>query len=182
MSHDGCKSHGHYIKASRMFRTSSWCSIRLYSGQKGRCLNVMKNSKVRMSLFGYVCQDTNGWNHGQVWKIQLFLFKKSVRSSISRTIKGKAIWENPLNAYSYTVKKRLFLSVYVDDIKLAGRKQNIVPTWKVLMRDVDMGEPTSFFTMFIWVALKECVKSTKILWRTTAICSTPGFLPDLKKN
>ena len=27
------------------------------------------------------------------------------------------------NAYSYTVKKGLFLSVYVDDIKLAGKKQ-----------------------------------------------------------
>ena len=31
------------------------------------------------------------------------------------------------NAYSYTVKKGLILSVYVDDIKLAGKKQNIDP-------------------------------------------------------
>ena len=31
------------------------------------------------------------------------------------------------NACSYTVKKGLFLSVYVDDIKLAGKKQNIDP-------------------------------------------------------
>ena len=29
-------------------------------------------------------------------------------------------------------EKGLFLSVYVDDIKLAGMKQNIVPRWKVL--------------------------------------------------
>ena len=41
-------------------------------------------------------------------------------------------------------EKRLFLSVYVDDVKLAGKKQNIVPLWKVLMKDVDLGEPTSF--------------------------------------
>ena len=36
------------------------------------------------------------------------------------------------------------LSVYVDDIKLAGKKQNIDPMWKILMKDVDLGEPTSF--------------------------------------
>ena len=40
--------------------------------------------------------------------------------------------------------KRLFLSVYVDDIKLAGKKQNIDPMWKVLDKEVDLGEPTSF--------------------------------------
>ena len=38
----------------------------------------------------------------------------------------------------------LFLSVYVDDIKLAGKKQNIDPMWKVLNDEVDLGEPTSF--------------------------------------
>ena len=34
--------------------------------------------------------------------------------------------------------------MYVDDIKLAGKKQTINPTWKILMKDVDSGEPTSF--------------------------------------
>ena len=34
--------------------------------------------------------------------------------------------------------------MYVDDIKLAGKKQNISPTWKIPMKDVDLGEPTSF--------------------------------------
>ena len=38
----------------------------------------------------------------------------------------------------------LFFSVYVDDIKLAGKKQNIDPMWKVLNKEVDLGEPTSF--------------------------------------
>ena len=36
-------------------------------------------------------------------------------------------------------------SVYVDDIKLAGKKQNIDPMWKVPNKQVDLGEPTSFF-------------------------------------
>ena len=43
------------------------------------------------------------------------------------------------------LEKGLFLSVYVDDIKLAGKKQNINPMWKVLNKEVDLGEPTSFF-------------------------------------
>ena len=29
-------------------------------------------------------------------------------------------------------EKGLFLSVYVDDIKLAGKKQNLDPMWKIL--------------------------------------------------
>ena len=42
-------------------------------------------------------------------------------------------------------EKGLFLSVYVDDdIKLAGKKQNIHPMWKVLNKEVVLGEPTSF--------------------------------------
>ena len=42
-------------------------------------------------------------------------------------------------------EKRLFLSVYADDIKLAGKKQNINPMWNVLNKEVDLGEPTSSF-------------------------------------
>ena len=41
-------------------------------------------------------------------------------------------------------EKGLFLSVYVDDIILAGKKQNLDPMWKVLNKEVDLGEPTSF--------------------------------------
>ena len=32
----------------------------------------------------------------------------------------------------------------MDDIKLAGKKQNIDPMWKVLNKEFDLGEPTSF--------------------------------------
>ena len=48
------------------------------------------------------------------------------------------------NVCSYTVKKGLFLSVYVDDIKLAGKKQNLDPMWKLINKELDLGEPTSF--------------------------------------
>ena len=32
----------------------------------------------------------------------------------------------------------------MDDIKLAGITENIDPMWKVLNKEVDLGEPTSF--------------------------------------
>ena len=48
------------------------------------------------------------------------------------------------NVSSLHREKGLFLSVYVDDIKLAGKKHNIDPMWKVLNKEVDLGEPTSF--------------------------------------
>ena len=48
------------------------------------------------------------------------------------------------NVSSFIVKKGLFLSVYVDDLKLAGKKQNIDPMWKLLNKEVDLGRTNIF--------------------------------------
>ena len=40
-------------------------------------------------------------------------------------------------------KQGLFLLVHVDDIKMAGKKQNLDPMWKLLNKELDLGEPTS---------------------------------------
>ena len=39
--------------------------------------------------------------------------------------------------------------------QMAGKKQNLDPMWKTFMKEVDLGEPSSFFDHVIWVALKE---------------------------
>ena len=44
----------------------------------------------------------------------------------------------------------LFLSVYVEDIRMAGKKQNRAFMWKKLMRNVDLVEPTSFLDHVYW--------------------------------
>ena len=73
----GGKSNGHYIKATRMRRTSSRRNICLYQGQNGRCINVIENSKGQnVQIFVYVYQSTNGPNHGPVWKTQSFLLSE----------------------------------------------------------------------------------------------------------
>ena len=60
--------------------------------------------------------------------------------------------------------KRLFLSVYVDDIKLAGKKQNIDPMWKVLNEEVDLGEPTSFLDhVYLGCTQRQCEISKDIV-------------------
>ena len=46
----------------------------------------------------------------------------------------------------------------MDDIKLAGKKQNINPMWKELNKEVDLGEPTFFLIMYTWDVLKGNVK------------------------
>ena len=48
--------------------------------------------------------------------------------------------------------------MYVDDIQLAGKKHNLDPMWKVLSKEVDLGEPKSFLDHFSWDALKENAK------------------------
>ena len=37
--------------------------------------------------------------------------------------------------------------MHVDDIKLDGKEQNNDPIWKVLDKEVDLEEPTSFFDL-----------------------------------
>ena len=72
-------------------------------------------------------------------------------------------------------QKGLFLSVYVDDIKLAGKKQNIDPMWKVLNKEVDLGEPTSFLDhVYLGCTQRQCEK-IKILWTITEPCLNHEF-------
>ena len=54
-------------------------------------------------------------------------------------------------------KQGLFLWRYVNDVKLAGGKQNMAPTWKKLMKLVDLGEPTSFLDhVFLGCTQRQC--------------------------
>ena len=61
-------------------------------------------------------------------------------------------------------QKGFLLSVCVDDIKMAGKKQNRSPTWKILMKGVDLGEPTSSLDHVCWCSTwRECQISKEIV-------------------
>ena len=52
----------------------------------------------------------------------------------------------------------------MDDIKLAGKTENIEPTWKILMEDVDLGEPTSCLDdVYLGCTQRECQISKDIV-------------------
>ena len=56
--------------------------------------------------------------------------------------------------------KKFFLSVYVDDIKLAGKKQNLDAMWKVSIKEVDLGEPTFFLDhVYLGCTQRQCQTS-----------------------
>ena len=147
---------------------------------------VIENSeKSECQIFGYVHQNTNGPNRGPAWKTQSFLLSEICTVILCQYFYGKG---NSRKFYWNTVGKKvpnweclflnrekrlflsLFLSVCVDDIKLARKKQNIDPMWKVLYKEVDLGEPTSFLDHVYLVALKENAKRAKILWTITETC------------
>ena len=50
----------------------------------------------------------------------------------------------------------------MDDIELAGKKHNIDPMWKVLNKEVDLGEPTSFLDhVYLGCTQRQCEISKK---------------------
>ena len=54
--------------------------------------------------------------------------------------------------------------MYVDDIKLAGKKHNIDPMWKLLNKEVDLGEPTSFLDhVYLGCTQRQCEVSQNIV-------------------
>ena len=89
-------------------------------------------------------------------------------------------WEKVSNWECLPVhrQKGLFLSGYVDDIKLAGKKQNIDPMWK---KSIWENQHLSLI-MYSWPALKDNVKSAKILWTITEPCLNREFLWRELKN
>ena len=72
--------------------------------------------------------------------------------------------------------------MYVDGIKLAGKKQNIDPMWKVLLKEVDFGEPTFFLNhVYLVCTQRECPTSKK-KWTITEVCLNPKSLLELQKS
>ena len=154
------------LEFTHLSPVTSWCTWSLPAPRGYPNKNVQ--------IFGYVYQSTNGPNRGPAWKTQSFLSKGICTVTLWQDKNGKS---NLKKFYWNTVGKRknwecvfvnrarrLFLPVYVDDIKLAGKTENIEPTWKLLMEEVDLGEPTSFLDhVYLGCTQRECQISNDIL-------------------
>ena len=101
------------------------------------------------------------------------------------TVLWEHVWEKVLNWECLFVNRArgLLLSVYVDDIKLAGKNRKHGTDLENSHERRWPGRTNIIsWPRIFWDALKESVKSARILRQTTEICSNPGFLLEPKKN
>ena len=131
--------HGYHLQIAGLRWTSIRRSIGVYPSKNGRCSQIIENSQIGMSMYGHP---------GLLWERQ---FEK---------ILLKYGWEKFPNWECLFVhrKKGLFLSVYVDDIKLAGKRQDIDPMWKVLNKEVIKENQHLSLIMYTWDALNDSAK------------------------
>ena len=59
------------------------------------------------------------------------------------------------NVFLFIKKQRLLLSVHVDDIRMTGRKKNMTPMWKKLMKNIDPDETDSFLDHVYFFCLEQ---------------------------
>ena len=72
--------------------------------------------------------------------------------------------------------------MYVDDIKLAGKKQNIDPMWKALNKEADLGEPTSFLDhVHLGCTQRQCEISKGIV-DTQRECEPGNYCKGVQRN
>ena len=139
---------------------------------------LLKNSQIGVSRHLDSSTTTQiGQNHGPLWKTQSFLLNEIFFGHpFGRTIVGKAIWEDPIEAWlgekfqignvSFVHREKgLFLSVYVDDIKLAGKKQNLDPMWKLLQQKSRFGITNISFLDHVYLGCtqRQCQVSKDIV-------------------
>ena len=86
----------------------------------GRAVRVIKEEFVRTQLAALL------WQKFAEWKISEIGFEKLVD------------WEC---LYVHREKK-LFLSVYVDDLKMVGKKENMEPMWAELRKHLNLDPPS----------------------------------------
>ena len=98
------KNHGYHLQIAKVRRTSSRRSIGLHPGKDGRCSKIVQQFQHRnVQPLGFVYHDTNGQNHGPVWKTQSFLLNEICMVILWQDCYGKG---NSRNFYWNTVGKK----------------------------------------------------------------------------
>ena len=119
-------------------------------------------------------RSTNGLNHGPVWKTQSFLLKAICTVIHQQDCNGKGnssqvCWNTVgkrfqiVNACSLRERNDYSCLCMWTIYKLAGKKQNTVPMWKVLWKTLIWENQHLSLTTSIWVALNRSAKSEDIV-------------------
>ena len=164
------KSNGCYCKVTRLWRTSSWCSICLYTQVKiGGRSQIAQNSQVRMSRRMDTSSTTqNGLNPGQTLKI-LWYFSNEICMDIhwqdcyGKDNSRKFYWN--LDGKKYQIGN---VCLFIENKDYSYRFSWMTYTWlersrmwlpcgRELMKNVDLDEPTSFLDhVYLGCTQREC--------------------------
>ena len=176
ISNDSSQSHGYHIQTARVRRTSSWCSICLHPGKNGRCSKkYWKFPNRNVQTFGFIHHDTNGLNHGPVWKTQSFLLRRICTVILWQDCYGKgnmrkSFWSTvarkfPIgNACSYTVKKGYsYLCMWMTSNWLE-RNKTLIRCGKYSIKKLIWENQHLSLIMYIWdVNQRQCEISKDIV-------------------
>ena len=143
IANDGRRSNGCYCSTTWLWRTSSWRNIGVHQSKDGKCSKIVANSQnrnvqdvwIRLPRHKIAQIPGKHWRSRSIsgttftWSsVSQFVVGKTIRRSFVQNLEGKNYLIG--NAYSFIENKSVLLSVYVDDIKMAGKNQNLAPAWK----------------------------------------------------
>ena len=120
-------------------------------------------------IYGYVFPDTSGPNRGQTQKIQWFLLNEILYGHPLAGPVWERQFEKVVNGTWMGKSAELGMSfLFIENkdcsnrctwiiSKITGKKQNMAPMWKKLMKIVDLDEPTSFLDhVYLGCTQREC--------------------------
>ena len=157
-----------------LWRTSSWCSIVLYSGNIGECSKIASNSKVRMSR----CLDTSSATYmaqivGKYWRFSGTSWTKFVGSSVSWIAMGKTIRRSFIRIWMGEITE---LGMHVRSSETGYPCQYMwIPYGKKILKHVDIDEPTSFLD-HVHLALCSNMFDHGVLFVYKHLCLEPKWL------
>ena len=129
-------------------------------------------------MYGYVFHDLNGPNHRSNIEDPVLLSNDICTDTRSQASCGKdnlrrwrrfhCDWDGKKyrvgNVFLFTERKDCSCLCMWTTKKLAEKKQNIDPMWKVLSKEIDLGEPTSFLDhVYLGCTQRECETSKDIV-------------------
>ena len=174
------KSNGCYCRITRVWWTSSWCSICSHSSEIGGCSQIGQNSQIGVSRCVWIRLPRHKWPRS--WRNiedPLVLVERNLYGHPLARLLWERRFEETWLELGYEKAPNwecmfvhrtqgLILSAYVDDIKMAGKKQSMTPSWKKLMSNVDNDEWISLLDhVHLRCTQRECKPNETIIEQHT---------------
>ena len=170
-------------------------AVSAYTQVKWKMLqNYWKVQNRNVQTFGFVYHDTNGLNHGPVWKTQSFLLSEIFTVILWQDCYGKANlrklyltygWEKVSNwecLFVHREKGYSYLCMWMTSSWLERNRILIRCGNYLLNKEVDLGEPTSFLDHAnLGCTQRQCEISKNIVDNTEP-CLNPEFPQEQLKN